>query len=142
MNGNELKDNATLHDTKSTIPVEGSGTEGSSPLPAKKAPLASDLEPMAALEQIDFSEFPSEEQEISPQFGKDYDPRPQEDQARRHIAYALIGLLWVVVGGVLILLAFKVITVDETKEFGVIMGPIVTLVSAATGFYYGTKAST
>ena len=34
---------------------------------------------------------------------------------------------------------FGVIPVDEIKEFGVILGPLVVLVSAATGFYYGTK---
>ena len=71
--------------------------------------------------------------------GGDYDPRPQEDTARRIIAYLLIGLLWVVVGGIFILTAFGSIQLSEIKEFAVILGPIVTLVSAATGFYYGTK---
>ena len=32
------------------------------------------------------------------------------------------------------------IKVGDLKEFGVILGPVVTLVSAATGFYYGTKS--
>ena len=37
------------------------------------------------------------------------------------------------------MVVFGIITVDEIKEFGVILGPLVALVSAATGFYYGTK---
>lgn len=72
---------------------------------------------------------------------KDYDPRPQEDQARRNIAYLLIGLLWLVIAGVFILLAFGTINIIDIKEFAVILGPVVTLVSAATGFYYGTKSN-
>ena len=39
------------------------------------------------------------------------------------------------------LVVFDIITVDEIKEFCVILGPLVALVSAATGFYYGTKGS-
>lgn len=72
--------------------------------------------------------------------GQDYDPRPKEDQARRHIAYLLIGLLIVVVGSILLLVAYGTITVTEIKDFSVVLGPVVTLVSAATGFYYGTKS--
>lgn len=37
------------------------------------------------------------------------------------------------------MVVFGVIAVDEIKEFSVILGPLVALVSAATGFYYGTK---
>ncbi|MFC3657197.1 hypothetical protein ACFOPN_16520 [Xanthomonas hyacinthi] len=77
---------------------------------------------------------------ITPRLGDDYDPRPHEDQARRHIAYMLIGLLWVVVAGLLILVAWSGIQVQDIKEFAVLLGPVVTLVSAATGFYYGTKS--
>jgi hypothetical protein len=68
-----------------------------------------------------------------------YDPRPHEDQARRHIAYALIALLWVLVGGVLIQVSFGSIPIGDIKEYAVLIGPVVALVSAATGFYYGTK---
>lgn len=39
------------------------------------------------------------------------------------------------------MVVFRIIAVDEIKEFGVILGPLVALVSAATGFYYGTKGS-
>lgn len=69
-----------------------------------------------------------------------YDPRPGEDGARRTIAYALIGLLAIIVVAVLLLLAFGVVEVTELKDFSVLLGPVITLVSAATGFYYGTKS--
>jgi hypothetical protein len=91
---------------------------------------------------LDFSsEVPSEDELPGPQLGGTYDPRPQEDSARRYIAYALIGLLWLVVAAMLILTASRVLTPNDIKEFSVILGPIVTLVSAATGFYYGTKTN-
>jgi hypothetical protein len=41
----------------------------------------------------------------------------------------------------LILLGLSIICVDDIKEFGVILNPIIALVSAATGFYYGTKSN-
>ncbi len=92
---------------------------------------------------LDFSaEQPSTEEPSGPEVGDTYDPRPQEDGARRIIAYLLIGLLWVVVGGMLVLTAFGTIEVSDMKEFAVVLGPVVTLVSAATGFYYGTKSAT
>lgn len=91
---------------------------------------------------LDFSnDIISEIQPPAPKVGGDYDPRPEEDGARRTIAYLLIGLLWLIVSGILILLSFGAITVADLKEFAVLLGPIVTLVSAATGFYYGTKST-
>ena len=51
----------------------------------------------------------------------------------------LIALLALLVIALLARVVFDIITVDEIKEFGVILGPLVALVSAATGFYYGTK---
>ena len=39
----------------------------------------------------------------------------------------------------LAMVVFDIITDDEIKDFGVVLGPLVALVSAATGFYYGTK---
>ena len=79
----------------------------------------------------------SPEQEIHdvpvPRGGAFYDPRPLEDKARRRIAVALL------VFALLAMVVFDIITVDEIKEFGVILSPLVALVAAATGFYYGTK---
>ena len=76
-----------------------------------------------------------------PRGGAIYDPRPREDRARRIIAYALIGLLAFVVLGLLGMVVSRIIAVGEIKEFGVILGPLVALVSAATGFYYGNRGS-
>ncbi len=71
-----------------------------------------------------------------------YDARPHEDSARRRIAYSLIGLLWFVIGAMFALIALELIAVADIKDFAVVLGPVVTLVSAATGFYYGTKSTT
>lgn len=91
---------------------------------------------------LDFSDdHISVGQPSAPEVGRDYDPRPQEGDARRRIAYLLIGLLWLVVSGILIMLSFGSIKVTEVKELGVVLSPLITLVSAATGFYYGTKSN-
>lgn len=91
---------------------------------------------------LDFSTEPySENRDVIYEVGKEYDPRPQEDAARRNIAYLLIGLLWIIVLGIFILLVCKSIQLSDIKEFAVLLGPIVALVSAATGFYYGTKSN-
>lgn len=91
---------------------------------------------------FDFTtDTPSGDDVSSLQLGSSYDSRPQEDAARRIIAYLLIGLLWVITGGIIILIAFGSIELSDVKEFGVILGPVVALVSAATGFYYGTKSN-
>ena len=75
----------------------------------------------------------------APRGGKAYDPRPQEDRARRRIAYLLIALLAFMIAVLLAMVVFDVIPVGEIKEFGVILGPLVALVSAATAFYYATR---
>ena len=72
---------------------------------------------------------------------KSYDPRPQEDSARRRIAYILLGLLAIV-----LIWALGSITLwpgsEEkiVKVLQIVLGPIIALVSAATGFYFGSKA--
>ena len=85
----------------------------------------------------------SEEQEThdvpGPRGGAGYDPRPLEDKAGRSIAYLLIALLAVLVIALLAMVVFDVITVGEAKEFGVFLGPVVALVSGATGFYYAKR---
>jgi hypothetical protein len=74
---------------------------------------------------------------------QDYDPRPQEDQARRNIAYCLIALLFFIC-----LSSFKTIwctnipVEDVMKIVQILLGPVIALVSAATGFYDGTKSKT
>lgn len=90
---------------------------------------------------LDFSKEASQHKAETVVVGEEYDSRPHEDNARRTIAYLLIGLLWLIIAAMLIMVAFGSITVEDLKDFSVIIGPIITLVSAATGFYYGTKTS-
>ena len=71
--------------------------------------------------------------------GKDYEPRPQEDLARRRIAYHLIALLTVMIFSLLAMVTFGVIEVGDVDKFGVIVAPIVTLVSAATSSYFAAR---
>jgi hypothetical protein len=63
--------------------------------------------------------------------------RPVED-TRAQIAFSLLALLAGVLIALLALLAFRRITVDEmVKLTGVLLAPLVGLVGAATGYYYG-----
>jgi hypothetical protein len=72
---------------------------------------------------------------------KPYDARPQEDSARRYIAYTLVGLLGFVVAWALLTVTFWCGKSDEVvKILQIVLTPIITLVSAATGFYYGSKS--
>ena len=75
----------------------------------------------------------------APRDGRTYDPRPLEDKARRRIAYLLIALLALMIVALLAGVVFGVIPVSEIEEFDVILGPLVALVSAATGFYFASK---
>lgn len=91
---------------------------------------------------LDFSADQRQSENTNFRMGDSDDPRPQEDTARRYIAYSLILILFVLISGILLLAATKCIDVEEIKVFSVVLGPIITLVSAATGFYYGTKVGT
>lgn len=89
---------------------------------------------------LDLTDEPSKDREQEPREGGDYDPRPVEDGARRILAFLLIGLLWLIIAAILILVAFETISVRQIKDFDVLLSPIIALVSAATGFYYGAKS--
>jgi hypothetical protein len=54
----------------------------------------------------------------------------------------LIALLWFIIVALFMLIACGTIALADIKEVSVVLGPVVTLVSAATGFYYGTKSTT
>jgi hypothetical protein len=70
-----------------------------------------------------------------------YDPRPHEDQARRNIAYLLISLLIAICIASFVLVIGWPETLDKVVQLiQIVLSPIVALVSAATGFYYGTKS--
>jgi hypothetical protein len=71
---------------------------------------------------------------------KPYDPRPYEDRARRNIAYLLISLLIGICAASFVLVIGWGGTLDKVVQLiQIILSPVVALVSAATGFYYGTK---
>ena len=70
-----------------------------------------------------------------------YDPEPQRELMRGRIALWLLGML----AGVLLLAFISMWLKMETEALRtvltIIFGPLVTLVSAATGFYYGSRSS-
>ena len=69
-----------------------------------------------------------------------YNRHKHEDHARKLIALILLSMLFTLVVGILALVLMDKIAVAEIKEFAVVLGPVVALVSAATGFYFGTKS--
>ncbi|MBL8541897.1 MAG: hypothetical protein JNK68_16260 [Betaproteobacteria bacterium] len=75
---------------------------------------------------------------------KKYDVERSTHEARKLIAYWLLGLLTLLVVGAFVGL-LGVITDGPSFEqlkalVELILGPIITLVSAATGFYFGAKS--
>jgi hypothetical protein len=79
---------------------------------------------------------------------KDYDPRPQHDAARRYIAYWLLALLTTLIvctfGGFVLFIclsATKPTFTDFKSLVELVLTPLLTLVSAATGFYFGSQHS-
>ncbi|CDG83439.1 hypothetical protein GJA_2808 [Janthinobacterium agaricidamnosum NBRC 102515 = DSM 9628] len=72
---------------------------------------------------------------------KGYDPLRYQDTTRSYIAYWLLSLLTLMVlGGFGMLLAVPAVTFDNLKSIlELVFGPIVALVSAATGFYFGAQ---
>jgi cobalamin biosynthesis Mg chelatase CobN len=75
-----------------------------------------------------------------------YDPDKYRDTTRSYIAYWLLGLLTIVVIFSFIALVIinkgTVIFADLKSLLELLLGPIVALVSAATGFYFGSQQST
>jgi hypothetical protein len=66
-----------------------------------------------------------------------YNANEHADNTRQKIAYGLLWLLAFIVACIFGTLWFTDTDVADIKEFAVILGPVITLVSAATGFYYG-----
>jgi hypothetical protein len=67
-----------------------------------------------------------------------YDPTEDREKARRLLAYALLGLLTVVVVALLCADFSGWITLADTKDLAAsILSPIVVLVGTALGFYFG-----
>lgn len=65
-------------------------------------------------------------------------PGRRVEKTRALLAYLLFGLLAGELVILLILLAFKIVTVQGFSEIGgVVISPVVGLLGAATGYYYG-----
>jgi hypothetical protein len=63
--------------------------------------------------------------------------RPVE-RTRALLAYLLFGLLAFLLAALIMMLSFHVVTVQGFAEIaGVVVAPIVGLLGAATGYYYG-----
>lgn len=77
-----------------------------------------------------------------PEVKGDYDPGRYQDATRSYIAYWLLALLTLlVIGGFSLLFAVPGgATFDNLKSIlELVFGPIIALVSAATGFYFGAQ---
>lgn len=65
-------------------------------------------------------------------------PARRVERTRALLAYLLLALLAVVIASLLALLAVDKVTVDEFGTIaGILIAPLVGLVGAATGYYYG-----
>jgi hypothetical protein len=72
-----------------------------------------------------------------------YDPDPVRDQARKNITYWMLALLTTlfVAAFVSMFLLEPSPTFDQLKSLiEILLGPLVALVSAATGFYFGAQS--
>lgn len=81
---------------------------------------------------------------LSEPSSKRYDPDEFRDQARKRITYWLLALLTVLFVGAF--LSLFLIQGEPTFEqlktlLELLLGPLVALVSAATGFYFGAQSA-
>jgi hypothetical protein len=89
--------------------------------------------------QIDLSQE-SVPERIVQQQRVPFDPEPQRERLRGWIAISLLGMLAFV-----LLCSFVSMWIGIDKELlqtvlTIIVGPLIALVSAATGFYYGSRS--
>jgi hypothetical protein len=73
-----------------------------------------------------------------------YNPDRDREHVRGLIAGGLLALVFLMVGGAFVMVAWggKEQLEAAEKILGIVWGPIVALVSAATGFYFGAQSST
>ena len=72
--------------------------------------------------------------------GSTYDPSPAREFVRGTLAVSLVASLIVLVFVSLLIVWFKPGNTEELSEIlQLILAPLVGLVGAATGFYYGTR---
>ncbi|MDQ2835332.1 MAG: hypothetical protein M3Y50_16635 [Acidobacteriota bacterium] len=71
-----------------------------------------------------------------------YDPRPQQENVRGIIALFLVGLLAATIAAAFVMLWLHP---DRSRELhdllALTFGPLVALVGAATGYYFGSRAA-
>lgn len=69
-----------------------------------------------------------------------FNPLPGREMVRRWLAMTLVGLLALVVLSILVATIGGWLSIADAKELvTLLVMPILTLTSAATGFFYGTK---
>lgn len=87
-----------------------------------------------------FPELPRHSSPLVPS-DKPYDPNEDRESVRSVVAVTLLVLLFgTVVFSFLVLMA-KLIPFSELKDLlTIVFGPIITLLGAVTGFYYGEKS--
>lgn len=72
---------------------------------------------------------------------KPYDPDKDREQIRGYIALGLLALFMLIVFGSFLSLIFHWIPLNDLKEIlTIIFGPLIALLSAVTGFYYGEQS--
>jgi hypothetical protein len=94
-----------------------------------------------ASESADFSAQPPPTVEPSIPEGGRFDPEPQRERIRGYVALGLLGMLALVLVLAFISMWCRMELEVLRTVLTIIFGPLVTLVSAATGFYYGSRSS-
>ncbi|WP_376093565.1 hypothetical protein ACE7GA_25770 [Roseomonas sp. CCTCC AB2023176] len=74
-----------------------------------------------------------------------YEPARDRENVRGHLAYIVVGIFAVLVVATFITAIFAIFGSNGKVEgllqvVGVLLSPVVALVGAVTGFYYGEKA--
>jgi hypothetical protein len=83
-------------------------------------------------------EMPLESGLPSPEL-RPFDPEPQRERLRGWIALGLLAMLGLVFLCSFVSLWLKIDTESLRTVLTILVGPLVALVSAATGFYYGSR---
>jgi len=71
-----------------------------------------------------------------------FDPRPQQEQIRGWVTVGLATLLGLVILAAFVTIWFRPASVENLESLlTIVFGPLVALVSAATGYYFGGKSN-
>jgi hypothetical protein len=96
-----------------------------------------DQPPVVASVDLDQGKPPSE---VQPPETKPYDPEPHRDRMRGVLALVLLGTLAGTVVFSFVVILWKP---DRSKDvhdlLGIVFSPLVALVGAATGYYFGSR---